>query len=55
MVCDGKISDPLKKFEVQTFNSVIDLSLFKWKNHFDSRNISPLKICLYFQEEGFMK
>lgn len=27
MVCDEQISDPLKKFEVLTFNSVIDITL----------------------------
>ncbi|XP_060856753.1 uncharacterized protein LOC132934470 [Metopolophium dirhodum] len=43
MVCDEQISDPLKKFEVETFNSVIDITLSQLKNRFDSTNIGPLK------------
>jgi len=43
MVCDEQISDPLKKFEVQTFNSVIDITLSQLKNRFDSTNIGSLK------------
>jgi len=43
MACDEQVSDPLKKFEVQTFNSVIDITLSQLKTRFDSTNIGALK------------
>lgn len=43
MACNEQITDPFKKFEIQTFNVVIDLKLSQLEDRFSSSNIGPLK------------
>jgi len=43
---DDPIVCPIKKFEVETYNAVIDMTLNELSDRFETTNIGPLKSTL---------
>lgn len=42
-VKDESIANPTKKFEIETYNMVMDRTLFELSERFKSTNIGPLR------------
>lgn len=50
-VRDESIANPTKKFEIETYNMVMDRTLFELSERFKSTNIGPLRDNHYYQLE----